>query len=235
MPPRPGFRSIKIQVGVDVAGFLRDASRSAFGRGLGDEIFNAGRRAYTEMRQRQATAAAAPGLDPHRAPFFQQEAMLCPACALPIYMSADGVLICLKCERQFGFVPGAALGGHPTSRQAPPSSFDPDGHPWFDQRPPRGRRAPGRNNTHKVPRGPHVPPPRSYTPPPEPEPEDQLRADCRLIGVQPSDVSEELVKRRRRELAMTHHSDLGGDESKMAEINAAADRLINAARQGISI
>lgn len=230
MPPRrPGFPSITIRsVKVELNGALRNFSRNVFGKGLGDDVFAAAQQVFREYRQKQPRADVP--MDATRAPFVQQEQLVCPACAVPIYMTADGVLVCLKCDRQFGWVPGAALGGHARGS----SSYEPDDEPPSRRRGTRFGKVP--RSSYKVPhangtRARYEAPP---APPTEP-PEDPLRADCRLLGVAVGELSEEVVKRRRRELAKQHHSDVGGDQRKMAEINAAADRLIDAARRGVRI
>lgn len=47
-----------------------------------------------------------------------------------------------------------------------------------------------------------------------------------VLGVE-RDADSAVIKRRRRDLAKEHHSDKGGDDETMAEINAAADLLLD--------
>jgi hypothetical protein len=74
-----------------------------------------------------------------------------------------------------------------------------------------------------IPR-PNIPPPRPPRPPPPPPGPDPRVA----LGFPPgARVTVEEVNRRRRELAVKFHPDKpGGSAAKMAEINAAADALL---------
>lgn len=48
-----------------------------------------------------------------------------------------------------------------------------------------------------------------------------------VLGIKPEQpVDRVLLRQRRAELARTHHSDLGGSDDRMAEINAAYDRAL---------
>jgi hypothetical protein len=70
---------------------------------------------------------------------------------------------------------------------------------------------------------PNIPPPRPRPPPPPPGPDPRI-----VLGFPPgSRVTVDEVARRRRELAVRFHPDKpGGSAAKMAEINAAADALL---------
>ncbi len=67
---------------------------------------------------------------------------------------------------------------------------------------------------------------RSLEDTPRPRPAD---ADHLLFGL-PQEASEEQIRQRYRELALAFHPDRnGGDQALMQEINAAYQRLLNAA------
>lgn len=77
------------------------------------------------------------------------------------------------------------------------------------------------------------PPPRWHreqAPPPPPPKSNaaEIHAARRELGFGPSDqLTEELIKDRKRQLARKFHSDLrGGSDEKMKRVNAAADTLV---------
>jgi len=60
--------------------------------------------------------------------------------------------------------------------------------------------------------------------PAEPRVEDVLRA-CQVLGLDPRTTAPAEARKRYRQLARTHHPDVGGDPERMKEINAAWDLL----------
>ena len=66
---------------------------------------------------------------------------------------------------------------------------------------------------------------RPAPPPPPRLPRNEVAAALKLLGL-PPEADKAAVKARRRELAMKHHPDRGGDGKKLARVNAAADLLL---------
>jgi len=88
-------------------------------------------------------------------------------------------------------------------------------NPHYAECPPRppGQRP---NNGRGAP-----PPPR---PPPVPSPADDPRV---VMGFPPSlQLTETMIKKRRRELAAIYHPDQGGSEEAMKRLNSAVTRLL---------
>ena len=83
------------------------------------------------------------------------------------------------------------------------------------------------------------PPPRRVPPPPSGPPPEEMERQRRILlarqelGFQPREpITQEMVERRRKEMARKHHPDLGGSVDRMARINQAADILLEAGNLG---
>lgn len=64
-------------------------------------------------------------------------------------------------------------------------------------------------------------------PPPGPDPRIAAAKARQVLGFNPGDkLTEDMVKKRHRELARKHHPDRGGSVARMQEINAAVDHVL---------
>jgi hypothetical protein len=69
---------------------------------------------------------------------------------------------------------------------------------------------------------------RQAPPPPRgPDPRIAIAKARQTLGFNPTDkLTEDMVKKRHRELARKHHPDRGGSVARMQEINAAVDQVL---------
>lgn len=73
------------------------------------------------------------------------------------------------------------------------------------------------------------PPPKKAPPPPKVPPPPARRGPTpeQVLGIpQGTKITEDLIKTKRRDLAMKYHPDRGGDVAKMQQVNLAADALL---------
>jgi hypothetical protein len=84
------------------------------------------------------------------------------------------------------------------------------------------------NGVPRPGQAPPRPPPRRAPPPPDPDEVARQRAR-QVLGFTPREpLTEEVIKARRRDLALRHHPDRGGSVDAMSKVNDAADTLLAA-------
>lgn len=141
---------------------------------------------------------------------FHQLDELCPNCYLRIYVSANGIPLCLVCGNRMD---GVRVRRRARPKRAPKRVYKVRG----EAQPQAERRERERERERERRRSTTAPPVRVLS--------ESERAYLLLELDRNATVED--VKRRRRELAFRHHPDRGGNVGKLAEINEAADILID--------
>lgn len=218
-----------VRVQVDLSNLFGRMAKEAVRGPLGDQ---AGRFAERAARNIFDQFNAEP-----EEPFVELQ-QACPVCHVQIYASANGIKICLMCQRRFGIAHGMggfAPGARPTSTHSSPINRAPPGAKTStnanSHARPRKVRDPfqdtAKQNGFKVRRkGTKAAPPPPPPPPVEPTQQDLINRAYALLGLSEEATIEDIARRRRQMAMEGAHPDQGGSDARMAEINAAADMLI---------
>ena len=151
-------------------------------------------------------------------PFHQQD-LKCNNCDVATYLSANGILFCLKCRATFGRME--------TQRETPRQAYDPffynaestntgTNHAGNGNGTRRNGQRNFRTATFRTARQPP-------SPPRVPSIAPEVTKAFKVLQLDPKKTTVDEVYARQKKLALKHHPDRGGSSDKMAEINAAAD------------